>query len=92
MGRLFDLFLLLWMSSRVNGQEAMDAFINDLVATFQLRSPTILYDNDDEIPEICYNTSRWAHCLSSSDPEVLSANRESENEGMMYIVTTVFNP
>ena len=63
-----NLFLLIWMGSRVNGEEAMDVFINDLVATFQLTSPTILYDNDDEIPEICY-ASQWVLCLSSNQHE-----------------------
>ena len=77
------------MDLRVNGQEEMDVFINDLVATFQLTSPTILYDNDDEIPEICYE-SQWVLCLSSSQHERdlkelqdnPKSNRESENDGI----------
>ena len=81
MERLFHIFLLLWMGTRVNGQETMDIFIKDLVATFQLNSPTIIYDKDDEIPEICYD-SHWVLCLSSTNPIQL-ANRESENEGML---------
>ena len=78
------------MGTRVNGQEAMDFFINDLVATFQLASPTILYDN--EIPEICYD-SQWVLCLSSNlherDLKEIQDNiksyRESENDGKKYI-------
>ena len=90
MGRLLGLFLLLWMSLRVDGQEPMDVFINDLVATFQLTSPTILYDNDDAIPEICY-ASQWVFCLSlnqhESDVKEFPVNpkssREIENGGML---------
>ena len=65
MERLLDLFLLLWRATGVNGQGTMDIFINDLVATFQLTSPTILYD--EEVPETCY-TSQWVLCLSTNQP------------------------
>ena len=89
MERLFGLFLLHWMATRVSGQHAMDSFINDLVTTFQLSSPTIIYENEDEIPEICYD-SQWVLCLPSiqheidmnelpDDPE---SYRESQNDGM----------
>ena len=88
MERLLGIFLLLWMGLKVNGQEQMDVFINDLIVTFQLNSPTILYDNDDEIPEICY-ASQWVLCLSSNqherDIKELSdkpgSNRKSKNDG-----------
>ena len=85
MERLFNLFLVLWMGMSVSasGQETMDVFIYDLVSTFQLTSPTILFDNDDEIPEICYD-SQWVLCLSSNqherDLKVLSDYRESNRE------------
>ena len=83
------------MGTRVSGQETMDVFINDLVATFQLASPTILYDNDDEIPEICYE-AQWVLCLSSSQHERdlkelqdnPKSNRESGNEGVHIYKTT----
>ena len=65
----------------IRGQETMNVFIKDLVAAFQLTSPTILYDNDDEIPDICY-TSQRVLCLSSSDPQEM-ADRESGNGGML---------
>ena len=88
MSRLFGLSFYLWIGSRVNGQETIDIFLNDLVDTFKLTSPTILYENDDEIPEICY-ASQWVLCLSSKQHESdLKENtdnpesyRESGNDG-----------
>lgn len=56
------------MDLRVNGQRTMDFFLNDLVSTFQLTSPTIIYDEEDEIPEICY-ASQWILCLTVNQPE-----------------------
>ena len=32
------------------------------MTTFRLTSPTILYDKDEEAPEICY-TEQWVLCL-----------------------------
>ena len=73
------------MESRVNGQEAMDFFINDLVATFQLTSPTILYNNNDDMPDICFD-SPWVLCLSIVQKE--SVHRD-EGIDVPYLVLTV---
>ena len=76
------------MGTRVSGQETMDFFINDLVASFRLSSPTIIYDNDDEIPNSCYD-SQWVLCLSSNlhidkgDPEEIQGNKESYSQNTM---------
>ena len=63
--RLLGLNLLLWVAS-VNGDDNIDSFLRDLISTFQLTSPTIVYDTDKP-PEICY-TDQWVLCLSSKDP------------------------
>ena len=56
--------LFLWMDcSRVNGEDTISSFIKDMMATFQLTSPTIVYGGD-EAPDICY-TDQWVLCLSS---------------------------
>ena len=61
---IFGLILLLWMAlESVNGEKIPDRFLRDLIATFQLAMPTIVYDTD-EPPEICY-TDQWVLCLSS---------------------------
>ena len=84
MGKLFVILILLWMGLRVNGHnKAMDIFINDLVITFKLISPTIIYDSDEEVPAICY-TSKWWLCLSSNQAEINPLSRgDSENGGML---------
>ena len=60
-GRLRSLFLpllLLWgMDFGVDGEEAISNFIKDVMATFQLTSPTIIYDSE-EPPEICFKSQR----------------------------------
>ena len=90
MRRLVSLILLLLMDSIVNGQMTiMDIFIKDLLATFKFTSPTILYDSEEGVPEICY-TSQWIVCLSTDlhndDTERKSpsdAGSQSENDGMI---------
>ena len=64
--RLLGLFLLLWMvTKRANGEETISSFIRDIMTTFKLNSPTIIYDSD-EAPDICF-TDQWVLCLSSQD-------------------------
>ena len=77
------------MDLGTNGEETMDAFINDLVATFNLTSPTIIFDNEDDIPEICY-ASHWVLCLPSKQHERdlkeladnIGSSRELKSDGM----------
>ena len=67
LGPLLLLLLLLWTAiERVNGEITPGSFLRDLIATFRLTSPTIVYDTD-EPPEICY-TDQWLLCLSSKHP------------------------
>ena len=72
---LLGLFLLLWLDRGVHGEELLDSFIRDVVSTFRLTSPTIIYDGDKEAPEICY-TNQWVLCLPSKQ---LDSNQE-ENQ------------
>ena len=66
MGRgLLAPFLLLWMSSTANGEETMGPFMRDVVNAFQLTSPTIVYDSNQEAPEIC--SDQWILCLPSEN-------------------------
>ena len=73
--------LLLWMDcSRVNGEDTISSFIRDMLATFELTSPTIVYGGD-EAPDICY-TDQWVLCLSSqvtqSDPKEFANDPKSD--------------
>ena len=60
------LFLLLWMALRADGAEDgnLNALIADIITTYRLTLPTIVYSNDEEVPEICY-TNQWVSCLHS---------------------------
>ena len=51
----------------VNGEEKIDVFLRDIIDTFQMTSPTIVYDSDEEAPEICY-TDEWVLCLHPGMP------------------------
>ena len=69
--RLVGLFLLLWMAATVSGQEdLMNQFVHDIISTFNLTLPTILYDSD-EPPQICYENTpeRRVLCLLATEEE-----------------------
>ena len=84
MERLLGLFLLLWMGLMVEAdRETTSMFMRDIITTFQLTSPTILYDRDEEAPEICY-TGQWVLCL----PIINHESKESEKEASVATTTT----
>ena len=64
LGGFIGLLLLLWMESRVDGEDTISHFIRDVMTTFDLTSPTIIYDGGEQPPEICY-TQEWVLCLAS---------------------------
>ena len=80
---LLGLFLLLWMVLRVDGEDNMSNFIRDVISTFQLTLPTIVYDADEEAPDICY-TDQWVLCLPSRQPDC--DKEESHPSGMQKII------
>ena len=83
--RLVGLFILLWMTSWVAGEEElMNNFVHDLISTFNLTLPTILYDSD-EPPQICYENTpeRRVLCLQLTEEEQkISIDR---NDMGMYV-------
>ena len=65
-------FLLLWMALTVSGDDELEnRFIRDLISTFQLTSPTVLYDGD-EAPEICYADQRVLCLLIKENEQKLT--------------------
>ena len=69
--RLIGLFLLLWMTATVSGQDGlMNNFVNDIISTFNLTLPTVLYDSN-EPPQICYENTpqRRVLCLQVTEEE-----------------------
>ena len=65
--RHLGIFLLLWMERRVDGVNINDMFIRDIISTFRLTLPTIVYNSDEEAPDICYTNQRVL-CLHPSLP------------------------
>ena len=64
-------------------RETTSIFIRDIMTKFQLTSPTILYDKDEEAPEICY-TEQWVLCLPIENHD----SKESENVRAAAATTT----
>ena len=88
MARPLGLLLLLWMGLAANGEDMMSHFIGDMIDTYHLLRPTIVYDRNEETPDICY-TRQWVLCLPSehsllksdglaTEPETKSKESETE--------------
>ena len=90
-GRLLGLFLLLWMDfKKVTGEERISSFVRDVMATFRLTSPTIVYDSD-EAPEICY-ADQWVLCMSSESSGDQDTNpKEATEEGKNIFLYALFS-
>ena len=80
-GLPLPLLLLLGMGFSVNGGETISSFIKDVIATFRLASPTIVYDRE-EAPEICYEF-HWVLCLPLQYQETES--EELANSGKFAV-------
>ena len=59
------LISLLWMITTVKCDVTIDKFLGDILSTFKLMSPTIIYSND-EAPEICWS-KEWLLCLRAAE-------------------------
>ena len=46
------------------GENNANGFLQDIITTFRLTSPTILYNKDEEAPDICHS-AEWVLCLHS---------------------------
>ena len=67
--------LLFWMfPTVVNCDDKMNVFVTDIISTFQLLSPTILYHGD--APEICF-TKDWVLCLNLENEQAIQGTLSS---------------
>ena len=66
------LFLFLMLPNMIKCEDNMNGFISDLILSFSLTSPTIIYDGD--APEICFTTP-WVLCLHQ---DVLKEGKETK--------------
>ena len=79
MGRgALGLFFLLWMVLPANAGKTMSNFTRDLIDTFNMNLPTIVYDSGAEAPEICY-TRDSVLCLPS-ERFVVNCDKSEEPE------------
>ena len=44
------------------GEDNTNLFLQDIITTFRLTSPTIVYNKHEEAPDICYS-AEWVLCL-----------------------------
>ena len=65
----FGILLLLWMFSNViQCDDNVNGFIRDVISTFGLISPTIIYH--ENAPEICF-TNQWVLCLNNENEQAI---------------------
>ena len=62
---IWVLYLLCTHLKMANGEDTINAFIIDIMATFQLHFPTIIYEGEEAL-EICFS-DQWTHCLSMDE-------------------------
>ena len=90
MGTLLKLCLLFgsFVISHGTDSEEFEAFIKDVIETWQLRSPTILVK--DDLPKMCLNR-QWLLCLSNDQDEnelgnhLASIHRHSQQDGLIFV-------
>ena len=63
MKEIFFLVLVLLILKRINGDGNFDGFLGDIILEWNLRSPTIVVQ--DDLPDMCW-TSHWALCVPSN--------------------------
>ena len=77
---LLGLAFTVCMFQCVNGKDSLNVFISDVISTFGLISPTIVYTSY-EAPEICM-TRKWVLCLSQDKDD--EQNELTEHIAMLY--------
>ena len=58
------ILVLLWMGSIATAEDTLNDFLKDIIETFSLTSPTIVYNGDVDGPGICYS-EQWVSCVHS---------------------------
>ena len=59
---MLSLVFLLWMGQEANGEDTLNNFLKDMISKFRLTSPTIVYNSDEDAPDIC-NKEKWVSCV-----------------------------
>ena len=89
MTTLITLGILLGIFAISHGSESeqLEAFIKDIIETWQLRSPTIIVN--DDFPNMCM-THQWLLCLSNRDTNevtnhLASIHQHRKQDGLIFI-------
>ena len=56
--------VLMGLSSGISGEKIANMFLQDIITTFRLTSAIIVYNKDEEAPDVCYS-AEWVLCLHS---------------------------
>ena len=70
---MYQFWFLFGILSAAHGSqsEQLDTFVGDIIDTWKLTSPTILYDSE-EAPEICYADQSVLCLLAKENEQILS--------------------
>ena len=56
--------VLMGLRAEAMGENNANTFLQDIITTFRLTSPTIVYNEDEEAPNVCHS-AKWSLCLPS---------------------------
>ena len=56
--------VLMGLRTEAMGENNANTFLQDIITTFRLTSPTIVYNEDEEAPNVCHS-AKWSLCLHS---------------------------
>ena len=55
---------IVFLGLRARGENNANVFLQDIITTFKLKLPTIVYNKDEEAPDVC-KSIKWVLCLHS---------------------------
>ena len=61
---LLSCIVFVGLRAETREENNTNMFLLDIITTFRLTSPTIVYNEDEEAPDICYS-AQWVLCLHS---------------------------
>ena len=87
--KLYVFALLNWICSHANGDSLPDKFIQDIITTWRLLSPTVIID--ESLPHLCM-TYQWMLCLTTRDvdmiellPHLARIHEERKQDSVIFI-------
>ena len=87
---LFKLVMLIWICPGIQATETLDNFIEDLIASWKLISPTIIILHDALLPEYCLRHN-WVLCLQNDmnmnqlSEHIVSMHQDRKQDGVVFV-------